>query len=122
MKKLLLLLPIIAMLATSCNKEQERTYSFWWDLQSSYNMEADGITELYLYVDGDFIGRESVFTYWNSDPGCFSDAPKKVFTYTKREDWTGKSIYFKVEDQYGLPIFFDAVFNEADCLSTELVY
>jgi hypothetical protein len=141
--KFLLIAPII--LAPSCAKKQGCTdneadnyavdaeeddgscyYSggavFYQGQASAQRMIDDGITQVKVYFDGDFIGQITPFTHWSFVPDCNSTTAVTIPDYGLGFS-KSQSFSYQVKDQNNQVLIsnnFSIVGNQ--CTAVELVY
>lgn len=121
--KLFMLLAVVAMFATSCEKEIsgcldidavnycsectatdgscefEGTALFWYDQAASEFLLADDAFGLTFYVDNKIVGSTSTSVYWTQSPSCGS-AGSVTFTMPLGKN-KSKDFSYRVIDQTG---------------------
>lgn len=101
----------------SCIYEGNAT--LWYNWNTSYNLENDGITELTFYIDSQIIGGVSTTTYWPLEPDC-GDPGSISHRRSMGSDKTQSSNYY-VHDQNGNDVWTGTLtFNAEGCVSIEL--
>ena len=73
MKKLLLILIVAFVASSSCKKEDEK-YSgsivFWYGQSTAQALVNANVKSLTFYFDGNIVGSQAASVYWKSAPDC----------------------------------------------------
>lgn len=119
MKKWILILTLVALVFTSCKKENASHTSFWFKKGISDAMiNLNGATELTVYIDEVSVGVIAA-NDWKSGPDC-NGANFTIVNNLGKED--SKTFNYIVRDQFGDDRFtgsYTAIKDE--CLSIELL-
>lgn len=123
MKKLFLLLPLVALLTiSSCKKDETEklTYIIWWDSITASNLRTDGVTSLRIYIDDDLVADESTFYSYSSNIDCdANDAVSKTYTVDKGEN---ELATYRITAQDGYTLDAGTFTVSAKCNLMEFVY
>lgn len=145
-KFLMMLTVVVAMLSSSCKKEEvekrgcliadaknycatcnkddgsceyEGAAVFWWDRATSEDLIDGESYSVKFYVDGQLIGSSGTNVYWNAAPTCNSTTAVS-FTRSLGKS-TSKTFNYRVVDQDGYEYFNTSITLTANtCLQMKL--
>jgi hypothetical protein len=145
-KLFMMLIIVVAMLSSSCEKEEptERgclnpnasnycstcnkddgsceyvgSAVFWWDMATAQDLEDGESYSVTFYVDGQIIGSSGTNVYWNAAPRC--DQSNTVSFTRNLGKATSKSFNYRVVDQDGYEYFNTSITLTANtCLAKKL--